>query len=1066
MNATDYHSVRISRDVYLWYYAQRFTTTSASIISQVELVLRKSRIGATGNCYIHIFTDKNNEPLAYWATNYFTLESLDTAFTKKVFNVGLTLLPNTNYWVALICENSSLSTNWLDWANTDTPYPAPTAYAKISNSSESWSVTDSRNSPRIMRITALAASPVTRPTLQSSGIYFTNLLNYQTDIGWVYGNGNYNTVFMKAVTTGTPTLTDHTTYTANPIFGQGSTDGNGWYCVYKGTDNSVTVSGLTPGTTYRVMVLDYNGTPGNEMYNTSAATGNPANVTTITACTSLPGNAGTINGSPIVCAGSNGLAFNVNPILSSTSYNWSYTGTGATITGTGNAITIDFADKATSGILTVKGKSACGEGPSSPNFSISINPLPDDGGSITGAADVVRGNTGLIYSVPDIVNATSYVWSYSGTGATIHGTSKTVSLDFSSSATSGILTVKGHNACGDGATSQFFPITVNILPGAAGAITGSSSVCSGTLATHFSTTDITNASIYVWEYTGNGVTINGNGTKSVTLDFSLNATSGNLTVKGHNLAGDGQISAAYPISVDYSPSDAGQVIGTSPVCAGSTNVIYSIDSIDNATSYIWNYSGTGVTFHSSGKIVKLDFSFNATGGNLTIKGHSSCGDGLSSNYPIIVTPLPDSSSSISGFSTICAGTTGSLYSINPLNNATSYNWVYSGSNAVINGNDKSVTIDFGKTATNGILSVRGHNSCGDGSAVQLSVTVQPLAGNAENISGASYVCDRTIETIYSTNDITNAQSYIWNYSGSGAVITGNSKSVSIRFLNAATDGNLTVKGSNACGEGFPSNPYPITVGAYPDKPVISGVPTSKDKILFCPADTIKCINYNTSFAYQWFKEDVLLADQTTYRLKLEGNGTGIYKLLAINKNCSKMSDSIKLVVNDSEMPEIVQKQGGGITILLVDNINNNFDSYHWTFADNSEFPASIEANKQFIVLNYLAPKAGYKAHVTDRTGCKAVSEAFNLSSVIQKSAVVYPVVNNGKFSIQLKNQEAGDITIKIIGSTGMIAKVLHYEKNQDDMNLSIDAGSVNEGIYIIEISVNGTKEFDKIIVKR
>ena len=35
-----------------------------------------------------------------------------------------------------------------------------------------------------------------------------------------------------------------------------------------------------------------------------------------------------------------------------------------------------------------------------------------------------------------------------------------------------------------------------------------------------------------------GVTINGSGT-SVTLDFATNATSGILSVKGHNTCGDG-----------------------------------------------------------------------------------------------------------------------------------------------------------------------------------------------------------------------------------------------------------------------------------------------------------------------------------------------------------------------------------------------------------------------------------------------------------------------------------------------------------------------------------------------
>jgi hypothetical protein len=41
------------------------------------------------------------------------------------------------------------------------------------------------------------------------------------------------------------------------------------------------VTGLTPNTEYRVMVVEYSGAAGHEVYVTSSATGNPANFTTV-----------------------------------------------------------------------------------------------------------------------------------------------------------------------------------------------------------------------------------------------------------------------------------------------------------------------------------------------------------------------------------------------------------------------------------------------------------------------------------------------------------------------------------------------------------------------------------------------------------------------------------------------------------------------------------------------------------------------------------------------------------------------------------------------------------------
>jgi cyanophycinase-like exopeptidase len=86
-------------------------------------------------------------------------------------------------------------------------------------------------------------------------------------------------VFVTQATNGNAALNNGTTYTANSDFGVGTSNGAGWYCVYKGTGTNVNVTGLLVNTAYRVMVCEYNGTLGNETYNISTAVGNPANKT-------------------------------------------------------------------------------------------------------------------------------------------------------------------------------------------------------------------------------------------------------------------------------------------------------------------------------------------------------------------------------------------------------------------------------------------------------------------------------------------------------------------------------------------------------------------------------------------------------------------------------------------------------------------------------------------------------------------------------------------------------------------------------------------------------------------
>jgi len=85
--------------------------------------------------------------------------------------------------------------------------------------------------------------------------------------------------------------------------------------------------------------------------------------------------------------------------------------------------------------------------------TITVTAIPGAAGSITGPATFTPGTSGVSYSVNPISAATTYIWTYSGTGVIINGSGTTVTLDFSASATAGTLSVYGRNSCGDGAAS-------------------------------------------------------------------------------------------------------------------------------------------------------------------------------------------------------------------------------------------------------------------------------------------------------------------------------------------------------------------------------------------------------------------------------------------------------------------------------------------------------------------------------------------------------------------------------------------------------------------------------------
>lgn len=91
---------------------------------------------------------------------------------------------------------------------------------------------------------------------------------------------------------------------------------------------------------------------------------------------------------------------------------------------------------------------------------------PSSAGVITGTASLCQGSTGVTYSVAEISDATGYVWSLpAGASISSGANTNTIVVDFSTTSTSGAISVYGTNACGDtGPVSPDFQVTVNALP--------------------------------------------------------------------------------------------------------------------------------------------------------------------------------------------------------------------------------------------------------------------------------------------------------------------------------------------------------------------------------------------------------------------------------------------------------------------------------------------------------------------------------------------------------------------------------------------------------------------------
>ncbi len=496
--------------------------------------------------------------------------------------------------------------------------------------------------------------------------------------------------------------------------------------------------------------------------------------------------------------------------------------------------------------------------------------LPETPNTITGTTIICQGQSPFTYNVPTITNATSYIWTLPS-GVTGTSTTNSITVNYGASAVSGNITVKGHNSCGDGAISTL-PITVNPLLATAGTISGATTACQGQNSVTYNVPTIANATSYIWTLP-TGVTGTST-TNSITVNYGASAVSGNITVKGHNDCGDGAI-ATLPITVNPLVANAGTISGAATTCQGQNSVTYNVPTIPNATSYIWTLPN-GVTGTSTTNSITVNYGASAVSGNITVKGHNDCGDGAIATLPITVNPLVASAGTISGVATACQGQNSATYNVPTIANATSYIWTLP-NGATGTSATNSITVNYGASAVSGNITVKGHNSCGDGAISTLPITVNPLPSSAGNISGTSTICLPENAVTYTVPTISNATSYIWTLPN-GASGTSTTNSISVTY-GTATTGNITVKGHNDCGDGAIST-LPITITQTPPTPTISNIGNN-------------VLSSSSTSGNQWYNQNGIINGAVSQNYTVTANGS-FYVIVKVGDCYSDSSSHIQI----------------------------------------------------------------------------------------------------------------------------------------------------------------------------
>ena len=189
-----------------------------------------------------------------------------------------------------------------------------------------------------------------------------------------------------------------------------------------------------------------------------------------------------------------------------------------------------------------------------PMFNVAINPAPSPVIAAIPLTASPCGNTQVNYTIGSAQANHSYQWTISG-GSPVSGTGPGINVTWGNTNPVSVDVVESVTyapgvVCSTPASKA---VTLSLIPGTAGTITGPSEACQSVIKT-FTVNTIPNADSYTWSFVpSTGVTLVNNG-NSVDLTFGSTASSGNLFVQGNKTnCASGPVSPAHAVTLHQPP---------------------------------------------------------------------------------------------------------------------------------------------------------------------------------------------------------------------------------------------------------------------------------------------------------------------------------------------------------------------------------------------------------------------------------------------------------------------------------------------------------------------------------
>lgn len=692
------------------------------------------------------------------------------------------------------------------------------------------------------------------------------------------------------------------------------------------------------------------------LYSTTASSGN-VSVTGTNGCgsviASLPIVVNTlptgvsISGPQTVCAGSNNIVYTASIIPNATGYVWTLPN-GSSITTASNTITISYGLTEVSGNLGVSGSNACGTGPASATFPITIKPLPTLTSSLTPPA--ICSGTLFTYNPTSANPGSSFTWTranQTGISNAVGNGNGSISETLINTTTNVVSVVYQITTSSQGCTNtQSITVDVNPVPSLTSNPTPAA-ICSGSVFNYSPTSAsigtiswIRNPVIGITELGSNGsgtinevLTNNTTSPVTVTYLFSIPATANGCSS-----------ATTTQLNVVVNPKP---LVGVNSIvlCAGASQIITATASTIGTYSYAWTVP-TGVT--NPGNLASFSVNTLGTYSAIITDIVTTCSS-LSASGIVTSVPLPivtlNSETICQGATAILTATPGTLGN---------YNYVWTVPTGASNpGNINTLTSGIA-----GVYSVIITNTATNCSSASASGTITINPSPVVTVNSPS-ICAGTSAIVTASPSTIGNYNYVWTVPV-GATNPGNTASFSTTIA-----GNYSVIVTNtttACTSLIATGT--VTVNPIPFVTVNNATICAGSSALITATP-----NLPGTYSYLWNVPSG--ANNPGNTASFSATVAGNYSVVITNtaSGCNSISATGTLTVNPNPVVSVNSATicaGLTATLTATPSIISNYN-YVWTVPNGAINPGNINSITSGVAGNY-------SVVITDTTtGCASAS---------------------------------------------------------------------------------------------